>query len=121
MMMRRSFTASAFRREEHHTEETYEDFQTRYLALFQSPQTDDLFEYTRLLNNMYSTDILPSVEVLTAALKCGRKLNSFAVTARVVEALREKLGDESIYKSYLEELKPVMEELGVPTPEELER
>ena len=54
-------------------------------------------------------------------MKAARRLNSFAVAARVVEALREKVQDEGVYNAYLAELKPAMEELGVPTPEELGR
>lgn len=64
---------------------------------------------------------MPAPEVLVEAMKAARRLNSFAVAARVVEALREKVQDEGVYNAYLAELKPAMEELGVPTPEELGR
>lgn len=39
----------------------------------------------------------------------------------MLEALRERLDDEKIYQEYLLALKPAMEELGVPAPEELGR
>ena len=54
-------------------------------------------------------------------MKAARRLNSFALAARVVEALREKIDDPKVYAEYLADLKPALEELGVPTPEEMGR
>jgi cytochrome c oxidase subunit 5a len=89
---------------------------------FFNEEVDDLFELSRGLNSAFCTDIVPAPEVLAAAMKAGRRLNSFALSARVVEALREKLaGDKTAYEAYLKDLQPTMEELGVPTPEVLGR
>jgi cytochrome c oxidase subunit 5a len=104
-----------------HKEETYEEFNARFVNFFDK-QADDLFELSRGLNNAFSADLVPAPEVLVSAMKAARRLNSFPLAARTVEALKEKLGgDDKIYKEYLQELKPVMEELGVPAPEELGR
>jgi cytochrome c oxidase subunit 5a len=108
--------------EEHddHHEETYEEYTQRYMKFF-NEEADDMFELSRGLNNAFCTDIVPAPEVLVAALKAARRLNSFSIAARVVQALREKIQDEKIYKEYLTELEPTLKELGVPTPEELGR
>ena len=104
-----------------HHEESYEEYNERYLHFF-NKEADDVFELSRGLNNAFNTDIVPSAEVLIAALKCARRLNAFPVATRVVEALREKLdGDQKSYEAYLQDLKPTLTELGVPSPEELGR
>lgn len=104
-----------------HSDETYEDFTTRYVNFFDN-DADDMFELSRGLNNAFCTDLVPAPEVLVAAMKAARRLNSFSVAARVVEALREKLnGDEKIFNEYLADLQPTMTELGIPTPTDLGR
>ena len=104
-----------------HKEETYEEFTERYVKFF-NQEADDLFELSRGLNNAFSVDLVPAPEVLEAALRASRRLNSFALATRTLDALREKLaGDQKVYQEYLTELKPVLEELGVPTLEELGR
>ncbi len=77
---------------------------------------------SRGLNNAFNTDIVPPAEVLISAIKCARRLNSYPLASRALEALKEKLeGDKVSYQAYLDELKPTLQELGVATPEDLGR
>ena len=41
------------------------------------------------------------------------------MAVRIFEGLRQKVENEHQYKQYLEELKPIKEELGILTKEEL--
>lgn len=122
---KRSFHTSMKYLEDHPDDETYEHFQERYMKAFRS-QNLDMFELTRLLNNAFSTDILMSPEVIAEGLRATRRLNSMALAARVLEALKQKVGSagqggNKVYEEYMAELKPVIDELGIPTPEELGR
>lgn len=42
----------------------------------------------RNLNNCFAYDLVPSVEVLTAALKAARRVNDFPTAVRVFEGMR---------------------------------
>jgi cytochrome c oxidase subunit 5a len=83
-----------------HKEESYEEYTQRYVNFF-NKEADDLFELSRGLNNAFCTDIVPAPQVIVAALNAARKLNSFAVAARTIEALRDKINDEKIYAEYI--------------------
>ncbi|RKP09432.1 cytochrome c oxidase subunit VA-domain-containing protein [Thamnocephalis sphaerospora] len=98
------------------TEESYEDFNRRYTAAFES--VDDLFELQRNLNNCFAYDMTPSVETVTAALHACRRVDDFATAVRVFEAVKEKTNAQQ-YGEYMAALKPVKEELSIPTKEEL--
>jgi cytochrome c oxidase subunit 5a len=97
-------------------EETYEEFNARYTAVFES--VEDLFELQRNLNNCFAYDLTPSVETVAAALRACRRVDDFATAVRVLEAVKEKTNAQQ-YAAYLEALKPVKEELSIPTKEEL--
>jgi hypothetical protein len=97
-----------------HEDESYESFNSRYLDFFKN-QADDVFELSRGLNNMFCTDIIPTPEVLKEVMYAARRLNSFALAARTVEALERKLlCDQKSYDAYLSELQPTLDELGIP-------
>eukprot|EP00158_Paraphelidium_tribonemae_P008135 Partr_v1_DN28485_c0_g1_i4_m41364 putative cytoChrome c oxidase subunit len=108
--------------DDEHREETYEEYTDRYVKFF-STEADDVFELSRGLANAFNTDIVPAPEVLVAAMKCARKLNSYPLASRTMEALKEKLEteDKKVYEQYLTALRPTLEELGVATPEEIGR
>ncbi|KAI9592580.1 cytochrome c oxidase, subunit VA/VI [Syncephalis fuscata] len=108
IIARRSYSA--------HAEESYEEFNRRYIATFES--VPDLFELQRNLNNCFAYDMVPSVETVTAALHACRRVNDFGTAVRVLEALKEKVNEQQ-YKDYLSALEPTKEQLGVPTKEEL--
>ncbi|KAI3640438.1 hypothetical protein MIR68_001316 [Amoeboaphelidium protococcarum] len=106
--------------QEDHHELTYEEYTETYIKFFKN-EADDIFELQRGLNQAFSVDLVPAPSVLVEALKAARRMNSFVLAVRTLEGLRDKIGDEKIYKEYLNDLKPTLDELGVPAPEELGR
>ncbi|KAI5295373.1 Cytochrome c oxidase subunit 6, partial [Ascosphaera pollenicola] len=79
----------------------------------------DVFELQRNLNNAFAYDLVPSVGVITAALKAARRVNDFPTAVRIFEGVKSKVETKDQYEQYLEELKPLREELGIPLKEEL--
>ncbi|KOS45223.1 hypothetical protein ACN38_g3829 [Penicillium nordicum] len=79
----------------------------------------DVFELQRNLNNCFAYDLVPSVEVLTAALKAARRVNDFPTAVRVFEGVKAKVENPDQYKQYLESLEGLRVELGVALREEL--
>ncbi|KAJ2780571.1 Cytochrome c oxidase subunit 6 [Coemansia interrupta] len=98
-------------------EETYEQFTNRYVKFFEN--VDDQFELQRGLNNCFAYDLVPDVAICEAALRAARRINDYATGARVFEALKIKVDKKSQYEDYLKALKPVKDELGIQTKEEL--
>ncbi|CAK7269282.1 Cytochrome c oxidase subunit 6 [Sporothrix epigloea] len=111
-----SFSAAARLRSEHQ-EETFEDFSLRYEKEFDSVQ--DVFELQRNLNNAFAYDLVPSPSVLIAALKAARRVNDYPTAVRVFEGIKAKVENQGQYQQYLDELKPLKEELGIVLKEEL--
>ncbi|KAK9767824.1 Cytochrome c oxidase subunit 6 [Basidiobolus ranarum] len=100
-----------------HEEESFEALTDRYVKFFDG--VDDIFELQRGLNNCFAYDMVPSPSVVESALKASRRVNDFATAVRIFEGLKQKVENEGQYKQYLEELKAIKEELGVPTREEM--
>ena len=92
---------------------------TRWTTHFST--APDLFELQRGLNNCFGHDLVPPVPVIRAALAAARRLNDFPTTVRVFGALKTKTENDKQYKVYLEALKDDFKELGLCTPEELDR
>ena len=102
--------APAFTRPSLHSAETFESFTERYVNFFQSAQ--DLFEVQRGLNNCFAHDLVPAPAVVEAAVRAARRVNDYATAVRVFEGIKEKVENKQQYQAYLEELKPLREELG---------
>lgn len=102
---------------EHHDEETFEEFTARYEKEFD--EAYDLFEVQRVLNNCFSYDLVPAPVVIEKAVRAARRVNDLPTAIRVFEALKYKVENEDQYQAYLEELKDIREELGVPLKEVL--
>ncbi|GLI75217.1 cytochrome c oxidase subunit 6 [Penicillium ochrochloron] len=100
-----------------HEDETYEEFSARFEKEFDGVQ--DVFELQRNLNNCFAYDLVPSVQVLSAALKAARRVNDFPTAVRVFEGIKAKVESQDQYKQYLEELEGLRQELGVALREEL--
>jgi len=100
-----------------HHEESFEEFTARYEKEFD--QVQDVFELQRNLNNAFAYDLVPSPSVLTAALKAARRVNDFPTAVRIFEGIKAKVENRGQYDQYLEELKPLREELGVSLKEDL--
>ncbi|PWI69617.1 cytochrome c oxidase polypeptide vi [Purpureocillium lilacinum] len=111
-----AFSTSVARRSEH-AEETFEEFSARFEKEFDSVQ--DVFELQRNLNNAFAYDLVPSPTVIAAALKAARRVNDFATAVRIFEGVKAKVENKGQYEQYLQELKPLREELGVPLKEDL--
>ena len=112
-----NFSTTARCRSGAHEEETFEEFSARYEKEFDSVQ--DVFELQRNLNNAFAYDLVPSVAVMTAALKAARRVNDFPTAVRIFEGIKPKVENKSQYELYLRELKGLREELGVVLQEEM--
>lgn len=80
---------------------------------------EDLFELQRGLNNCFAYDLVPSVGVIEQALRASRRVNDFATSVRIFEGIAQKVENKGQYTQYLEELKPLREELGITLKENL--
>lgn len=93
-----------------HETESYESFNQRYQTFFSN--VEDVFELQRGLNNCFAYDLVPSTGVIESALKAARKVDDYATAVRILEGVKEKVENKGQYEAYLEELKPVISELG---------
>ncbi|KAF9891561.1 Cytochrome c oxidase subunit 6 [Aspergillus nanangensis] len=100
-----------------HEDETFEEFSARFEKDFDGVQ--DVFELQRNLNNCFAYDLVPSIEVLSAALKAARRVNDYPTAVRVFEGIKAKVETPEQYKQYLEALEGIRQELGVALREEL--
>ncbi|EKD00927.1 cytochrome-c oxidase chain VI precursor [Trichosporon asahii var. asahii CBS 8904] len=93
----------------HAKEESYDEFNAKYTTFFE--QVGDLFELQRGLNNCFAYDLVPSTSVIEAALRASRKVNDYATAVRILEGVKAKVENKGQYEAYLNDLKPVIEEL----------
>ncbi|KAF8823336.1 hypothetical protein HHX47_DHR10000012 [Lentinula edodes] len=100
-----------------HAQESFEQFSARYVSFFQN--AEDLFELQRGLNNCFAHDLVPSPEVIEAAVKAARRVNDYSTAVRIFEGIKEKVENKVQYEAYLTELKGLREELGIALKEEL--
>uniref|UniRef100_A0A2K5E4D5 Cytochrome c oxidase subunit 5A, mitochondrial n=1 Tax=Aotus nancymaae TaxID=37293 RepID=A0A2K5E4D5_AOTNA len=85
----------------HGSNETDEEFDARWVTYFNKPDTD-------------------SLKIIDAALRACRRLNDFASTIRILEAVKDKAGPhKEIYPYVIQEPRPTFNKLGISTPEEL--
>ncbi|KAF8807834.1 COX5A, subunit VA of cytochrome c oxidase [Phlegmacium glaucopus] len=106
-----------FRSSSGHAQESFESFSERYVKFFQN--AEDLFEVQRGLNNCFAHDLVPSTAVVEAAIRAARRVNDYATAVRVFEGIKEKVESKSQYQAYVDELKPLREELGLLLKEEM--
>ncbi|KAL9008121.1 MAG: hypothetical protein Q9173_006721 [Seirophora scorigena] len=78
-----------------------------------TPTDIDSLEFQRNLNNCFAYDLVPSPSVITAALRAARRVNDFPTAVRIFEGIQAKVENQHQYEEYLEDLKPLREELGV--------
>ncbi|XP_068169027.1 cytochrome c oxidase subunit 5Aa [Antennarius striatus] len=100
-------------------EETDEEFDARWITYFKKPDIDP-WELRKGMNTLIGYDLVPEPKVLEAALRACRRLNDLASAIRILEAVKDKAGPhKDIYPYVIQELRPILDELGVSTPEEL--
>ncbi|KAG6014770.1 Cytochrome c oxidase subunit 6 [Claviceps pusilla] len=116
LMAHAAFSTSLPRRSDH-AEESFDAFTARFEKEFDSVQ--DVFELQRNLNNAFAYDLVPSTSVIAAALRAARRVNDFATAVRIFEGVKAKVENKGQYDQYLNELKSLREELGVPLKEDL--
>ena len=72
------------------------------------------------MNELYGHDLVPEPKIVAAMIRAARRLNDVALAIRILEAVKEKAaGSQEIYSHVIREIRPVLDELGLETPEEL--
>ncbi|KAJ3326184.1 Cytochrome c oxidase subunit 6 [Boothiomyces sp. JEL0866] len=95
----------------------YQAFVDQWQTHFKT--VDDDFELERGLNHIFAADWVPSVEVVSEALRASRRLNTFATAVRILEGLKDKAYKKEQYDAYIRELKPLLDEYGIVEKEDL--
>ncbi|KAI5645083.1 cytochrome c oxidase subunit va domain-containing protein [Phthorimaea operculella] len=100
--------------------ETDEEFDCRYEAFFNRRDIDG-WEIRKGMNDLCGMDLVPDPRIIKAALHACRRVNDYALAVRFIEACKDKCGPKvnEIYPYIIQEIKPVLTELGIETPEEL--
>ena len=95
------------------------EFDDRWEQYFNKENIDE-WELRMGLNNLIRYDCVPEPRICIAALRAARRLNDFATAVRIVEIIMYKAAyRERLYNYVIQEIKPELEELGVPLPAEL--
>jgi len=103
----------------HGSTETDEEFDARYVAYFSRKDIDG-WEIRKGINDLQGMDLVPEPKICVEILRACRRVNDFALAVRFLEAIKAKSGsNQHIYKYIIQEIKPVLDELGVPTLEEI--
>ncbi|XP_060709601.1 cytochrome c oxidase subunit 5A, mitochondrial-like [Hemiscyllium ocellatum] len=111
--------ALALRWYSHGKQETDEEFDARWVTYFNKPDID-AWELRKGMNTLIGYDLVPEPKILDAALRACRRLNDLASAIRILEAVKDKAGPhKDIYPYVIQELRPTLTELGIPTPEEI--
>ncbi|KAL6727817.1 hypothetical protein Aduo_009660 [Ancylostoma duodenale] len=99
-----------------------EKFDKHFIDYFNRPEIDG-WEVRKALTELHDYDVIPDPKVVEAALRACRRVNDFSLCVRFLEAIKIKCGSkknrEIIYNYIIKEVKPVLDELGISTPEEL--
>ncbi|KAG5438774.1 hypothetical protein PCANB_002494 [Pneumocystis canis] len=99
-----------------HKSDNFDSFNEKYEKFFRN--VDDLFELQRGLNNAFAYDFIPMPSVIEQALRAARRVNDFPTAVRIFEGIKQKAENKEQYQQYLDELKPLREELGISLKEE---
>eukprot|EP00122_Pirum_gemmata_P012646 Pgem_evm1s11763 len=71
----------------------------------------------RGLSDVFAHDVIPDKRIIEAAFRCCRRLNFFPPTVRVMEGIKDKTESEADYQTIINDLRPIIDELGLVTPE----
>jgi len=103
----------------HGRAETDEEFDTRYERYLSRPDIDG-WEIRKALSDLQGMDLVPEPRIIIAGLKACRRVNDLSLCIRFLESIKFKCGsDKEIFPYILQEIKPTMDELGIPTLEQL--
>uniref|UniRef100_A0A0N4ZF02 Cytochrome c oxidase subunit 5A, mitochondrial n=1 Tax=Parastrongyloides trichosuri TaxID=131310 RepID=A0A0N4ZF02_PARTI len=99
-----------------------EKFDKHFIDYLNRPEIDG-WEVRKALSELHDFDVIPDPKVVIAALKACRRVNDFALCLRFFEAIKIKCGSQKnrdvVYGYIMNEIKPTLEELGIPTLEEI--
>ncbi|CAD5228748.1 unnamed protein product [Bursaphelenchus okinawaensis] len=99
-----------------------EKFDKHFIDYFSRPEIDG-WEVRKGLTELHDFDVIPDPKVVAAALRACRRVNDYALCVRFLESIKIKCGSKKncdlIYPYVINEVKPVLEELGISTPEDL--
>uniref|UniRef100_A0A8C5YAD9 Cytochrome c oxidase subunit 5A, mitochondrial n=1 Tax=Microcebus murinus TaxID=30608 RepID=A0A8C5YAD9_MICMU len=102
----------------HGSHETDEEFDALWVTYFNKPDID-AWELLKGMNTLVGYDLVPEPKIIDALQAC-RRLNDFASAVRILEVVKDKTGPhKEIYPYVIQELRPILNELGISTPEEL--
>ncbi|KAJ9583183.1 hypothetical protein L9F63_022473 [Diploptera punctata] len=103
-----------------HEEESDQEFNHRWEAYFNNPDLDG-WDCRQGINLLAGVDAIPEPQVQIAILRACRRLHDFSMAVRYLECMKDKANaaDKKIYPYILQEIRPVLDELGINTPEEL--
>ncbi|XP_066158713.1 cytochrome c oxidase subunit 5A, mitochondrial-like [Euwallacea fornicatus] len=103
-----------------HSTETDEQFDQRYEKFFNNPNIDG-WDVRSGVTELWGYDLVPEPKIFISILQACRRVNDLALAIRVLEALKDKCGNKvnEIYPWYMEQIKPTLTELGIPTIEEI--
>ncbi|VDN52873.1 unnamed protein product, partial [Dracunculus medinensis] len=97
-------------------------FDQHFIDYFNRPEIDG-WEVRKALGELHNCDVIPDPKIVEAALRACRRINDFALCLRIFEALKIKCGTKKnrkiIYPYIMQQIKPTLDELGIPTLEEL--
>merc|ERR1719369_731363 len=96
------------------------EFDQRYTDYFNRHDIDG-WEVRKGMSDLMTMDLVPEPSVVGAALRACRRINDVSLTARILEIVRVKCGNKEaeIWPYMIQELRPVLDELGISTPAEL--
>lgn len=80
----------------------------------------DYFYFRKGAYRVFNDDFVADPAVYQSMLYCCRRLNNFPAAMRTLELMRFKCGDrEEVYDWLMQELAPTMEDLGLPSVEDM--
>lgn len=96
-----------------------EQFDAMWIHFFNNPLLDR-YELRRGCNIVHDLDMIPEPYLVEQMFYACRRLNDYSMTIRIIEGIKNKIPkDPVVYQWMLQELSPVMEELGIKTPDDL--
>jgi len=103
-----------------HKEETAEEFDQRFIDEFNREDVDSWY-IRRAMTALQHSDVVPEPAVVAAAFRACRRVNDYALAVRFLESIKVKCGNQAkeVYPYVIQEAKPIMDELGILSPEEM--
>ncbi|KAL7078555.1 hypothetical protein ACQ4LE_002596 [Meloidogyne hapla] len=99
-----------------------EKFDNHFIDYLNRPEIDG-WEIRKAFTELFNFDVIPDPKIVTAGLRACRRVNDLSLAVRFLENIKIKCGSEKtqklVYPYIIQEVQPVLDELGIPTPEDL--